>query len=249
VSDVVRRDCSICSRPDVAEVNYARLHDRLSFNSICERFQLAKGTVLRHFEHASESAPEPELGCGPSVIPAPAVSGAPLLLGREVVVAPPPPPRAVRRCVVCPSKHRTAIEAGLVGNVGAEALEARYGLSAEAIQRHRRECIPSALERTQVLATARTVAERIAGLLDEADQFLTTARDEGDLKAWGVAVARLEGAIRLYGQFTGEIGGDPDAAILASAKWREIKLVLGEALKPFPDALEAVVRAFERLKG
>jgi hypothetical protein len=238
---VVRRDCSICARPDVAEVNYARLRDRLSFNALCERFRLAKGTVLRHFEHATESEQE---------LPSPPVSGAPpLLLGGALVVGPPPPPRAVRRCVVCPSSRRNAIEAGLVGNVGAEALEARFGLSAEAIQRHRRECIPSALERTQVLVTARTVADRIAGLLDEADQFLTTARDEGDLKAWGVAVARLEGAIRLYGQFTGELGGDPDAAILASAKWREIKTILGEALKPFPDALEAVVRAFERLRA
>jgi hypothetical protein len=234
----VSSDCSICGRKDVVRVNHARFGERASLNAIAKRFGLAKATTVRHFGHtkAPAESPAPELGDGPDA-------------AKLALVAPPSPPRGVRSCIVCPSPHRLAIEQALAANTSCHALGTRYGMSPEAIERHAGQCIPEFLERTRVLVSAQTVAERIKALLDQADEFLRTAKEEGDLKAWGVAVGRIEGATRLYGQFTGELGGDPDAAILASAKWREIKTIIADALRPYPDAMEAVARAFERLRS
>lgn len=221
------RPCSICTSKILLRINTARFVEHLSYARIAARFKLADGTVKRHFAHTSPPAEPVQVGGEDSRALA--------------TVAPPSPPSLGRSCVVCPSEHRQDIERGLVANTPIAAMEKRFRLSTEAIERHASQCIPEMLERARAFSTAKTASEGIAELFAETREFLNEAKAAREYLAWAAALRGLERNFNLLAKLTGEMRGpDPEDAFLRSSTWRDILQAHDRALAPYPDAAAAL---------
>ena len=224
------RECSICTSPKLLKVNKARFEEHLSFNRIADRFGLSKGSVTRHFEHTEEPS---EREVSPEGPPPP---GLPADLA---TVRHPPLPNHAPSCVVCRHPKEAEINKTLALGGSVIGLEREHGVSVEAIERHRNDCVAEYLERARVKLTAGTVLEQIDGLRAEIAEFIQTAKAADDLRAWGVAIQRAERSIALLAKVTTDLEGDEEA-FLRSRFWAALCQAHDRALAPFPEAAAAL---------
>jgi predicted transcriptional regulator len=212
----------------------------MTIGAISKRFHVPKSCVQRHFEHATAGtavAPAEQLAL---VKPAPIITGTP--------------------CRVCPHPGRDAIEADIFANVPPEKIAHKHaGLGLKAIERHRRECVPMAIERSRAVITATNFEKRTSELLAECEEFLEAAKgravpsEEGevgspDMKAWGVALGRLTSAIELLARLSGQLSpAGAEDALVRSAQWQKFLKAAIEELTPIPGGLTALKRALQRI--
>lgn len=80
------------------------------------------------------------------------------------------------------------------------------------------------------------VRAKAASLLDQAE-----ASD--NLRAAGVFLRELREQIRLMAELEGKISSQPQITIINSPEWVELRTVIVTALRPHPEALQAVLEA------
>jgi len=80
------------------------------------------------------------------------------------------------------------------------------------------------------------VRAKAASLLDQAE-----ASD--NLRAAGVFLRELREQIRLMAELEGKISSQPTVNILVAPEWLELKALIVTALRPHPEALQAVIEA------
>jgi hypothetical protein len=157
-----------------------------------------------------------------------------------------------RSCTVCEHPDAVAINEALVlERKSNRAITRQYGLSKDAVRRHR-EHIP------QLLVKAHE-AEQMA----EADKLLTDIRrrqartllmlqkaeKSGDLRTALAAVREARNNIALLAELRGQLDRRPVVNLMLSAEWLELRALIVGALEPHPDAREAVVRAIASKEG
>lgn len=211
-------------------IDHAKFGEGLSHRAIAARFTIPSSVVDRHFKKCSPG--------GTAIVPA-----------ATLAKVKPAPILKTTPCKVCSSPDRDAIENALLANQSPATIAKSYPrLSEKLIDRHRRSCIPVIIERTRAVVTATNVSQKIVEIVAECEEFLVTAKGADDRKAQGVALGRLTSAIELSARLSGELGSTgADDALVKSAKWRELRQILAEALAPYPDAFRAVVAALQRV--
>ncbi len=154
---------------------------------------------------------------------------------------------APRQCTVCRHADRPKIDAEMVAQPRVNAAIAeRWGLSKDAVRRHRRDHLTPAMKAVATkreLQGARTGVQRLEDLATRAAEVLEQARGKGDGKLQLEAVKRLESIVTTLMKVTGELDERPVVNVLnlqASAEWLQVRGLLLEALGPFPDAGRAV---------
>ncbi len=151
-----------------------------------------------------------------------------------------------RVCTICTHPEREAINAALVANEPYRTIADRYGLSHQALMRHKAEHLPSIMvksEEAREVAHADDLVWQIKQLRNKAISILGKAETAGDLKTALMGVREARACIELLAEMEGEINRRPVFNLYMSAEWIEVRAVLLHALGDFPEARAAAALA------
>ena len=158
----------------------------------------------------------------------------------------------MRVCTVCTHPDRRAIDKELAtGHLVNRRLAARTGLAESSVRRHAANHPPARL-------VAAAEAEDVRQALDVLGQLrainaatlsvLADARKTGDGDLALKAVDRVQRQIELQAKLLGELDERPVVNLTISAEWVEIRAVLLDALRPHPEARQAVAACLVALE-
>ncbi len=154
-----------------------------------------------------------------------------------------------RVCTICSCKERAEIDAALVAGEPLRGISRKFfgSVKAEdALSRHRAEHLPVRLVKAQGAAEvvqAGSLLERLLELNAETRAILREARLEQDNELALKAVARVEKQIELEGKLLGELREGPTVNLVVNAEWLELRALIVQAVSPYPEAREAVLKA------
>jgi hypothetical protein len=171
-----------------------------------------------------------------------------------------------QRCQVCDSEHRARIELALSKRVSYDRLAKKFGLSRDAIGRHRRNHMPTqlmaalqaygkptgvdmeALKQTESEGLLQTVAAQRARLwsavevCEEMEDWNASARFHGQLTANLNLTAKILGEIETGNRLTIN-------QLVVSSEYLTLRSALVRALSPYPEARRAVSEVLRQLEG
>ena len=153
-----------------------------------------------------------------------------------------------RTCTVCSHSAREAIDEALVEGVAFPALAAKYGVSKDALFRHKAKHLPAKLVKAQAaeeVAQADSLLDQVRDLQARAHRILDKAESAGDLRTALGAIREARGNLELLGKLAGELEQEGTVNIHLNAEWLELRVVILDALRPFPGARRSVMRAIE----
>ena len=123
-----------------------------------------------------------------------------------------------------------------LSQIKAEEVETLETVKAEIIT-EARESIASRLELCKDhFGQLRVLRERAALALE-------TAEMAEDVKVALLAIKELRELVRLWGELEGKLQSQPTVNVLISPQWLELRTIIVSALRPHPEALEAVLAA------
>ena len=143
-----------------------------------------------------------------------------------------------RRCTVCTHPKRDEIDRALIAGEPYRDIARRYGLSKDALRRHR-EHIPRDLARSreaEEVARADELLGQVQELRDRALSILDKAERSKDLRTALQAIREARQCVELLAKLAGELSGAPQVNILLSPQWVELRKTILVALDPFPEA-------------
>jgi hypothetical protein len=153
-----------------------------------------------------------------------------------------------RTCTVCSHLARKAIDEALVEGVAFPALAAKYGVSKDALSRHKAKHLPAKLVMAQAaeeVAQADSLLDQVRDLQARAHRILDKAESAGDLRAALGAIREARGNLELLARLLGELNEQPVVNLHLSPEWLELRAVIVTALGPHPEAQESVLRAIK----
>ena len=151
-----------------------------------------------------------------------------------------------RVCTICTHPERETINQALVANMPLRTIADRYGLSHQALMRHKTEHLPVALAKAQEAketAIADDLLGQVKALRNKAISILSKAEAAGDLKTALLGIREARSCIELLAEMEGEISRNPQINILVAPEWLAVRTVLLRALQPYPEARTAVAAA------
>ena len=107
----------------------------------------------------------------------------------------------------------------------------------EEIAAEARESIASRLE------LCRDHFDQLRVLRERAALALETAEGAEDVKTALLAIKELRELLRLWGELEGKLQSQPQINILVNPEWLQLKTTIVTSLRPYPEALEAVLNA------
>jgi hypothetical protein len=167
-----------------------------------------------------------------------------------------------RECGVCAHPDRASIELGLANRIALRTLSKRYGLSIDAIHRHRHKHMDATLT-AQLMTRGRlteidldhlriTESEGILHHLVTTRARLYRAIDATDDAGNHMESARITGILLKNLELTAKLLGELSAGstsltvnVLASEEYFGLRVAIMQALKPFPEARAAVAHALQ----
>lgn len=159
-----------------------------------------------------------------------------------------------RVCTVCHAPERHAIDAALVRGDPNRRIAARFGLTEQAVRRHAAAHLPALLVRAQEaeeMADADDLLEQVNSLHRRTLVILGQAEVAGEHRMALAAIREARGNLELLGRLMGELqdhAPQPLVSVLLAADWPQVYGALVAALRPHPEALEAVSTALEYLE-
>lgn len=153
---------------------------------------------------------------------------------------------AARRCTGCGHVDRPALdEAMTLEPTRNAAIAERFGLSRDAVRRHREHLSPAlkaAITRREKVGP-RKALDRLEELYDSARAILEAATADGKPTMALGAIKELRGIVETLAKVTGELDESPRVQVVnlqTSPEWQQIRAVLVSALAPFPEAAQVV---------
>lgn len=158
-----------------------------------------------------------------------------------------------RKCSICEHPQRDEIDKQLLHGDLVSEISLKFGVSDRALYRHAKSHVPELLAKASranevaradnLLAELKSFRERTIRLLDMAEQAGTT-------RAYGSPAQYLKEIreqIKLLAELEGRIAAQPQTNInvlFNNPEWIEVQRRIIEALEQYPQAKEAVIRAF-----
>ncbi len=151
-----------------------------------------------------------------------------------------------RTCTVCSDSKRDEIDRALVAGEPFRHIAARFDTSTGALQRHKNEHLPATMVKAQEQADVRHAIDVVAQLkaINGASlAILKEARDDknGDLAL--KAVDRIQRQLELQSKLLGELNEGTTVNLVVSLEWLEVRALILEAVSPYPEARQAVLKA------
>lgn len=151
-----------------------------------------------------------------------------------------------RTCTICTNADRQAIDKALVEGQSFRTIAHQWGVSIDALKRHKRDHLPQALAQAHQAAQVAhggDLLSQIEALQQKTLVILSKAEAKNDnitaLKAIGEARRNLE----LLAELTHELNRNPQVNILLSPDWVRLRSLILNALLPYPEARQRVAAA------
>ena len=157
-----------------------------------------------------------------------------------------------RQCTVCAHKDLEEINKLLLCSDSYRDLARQFGLSKDALARHKESHIPTELLKSndiQEIAKADVLLVQLGEIREKTLSLLDKAEQAADTRVYGAPVAYLREVreqIKLLAELEGRLAAQPQITIINHPQWIELRTVIIEALDPYPDAKAAVVRAIHK---
>lgn len=156
-----------------------------------------------------------------------------------------------RPCTICAHVDRGRIDREIVSGCAYRDISGRFQVSKSAVERHAGEHIPQLISRSrelrdwlnadQLVGELRVLRETTLGILEE-------ARVGGEHSIALSAIGRLQQQAELVARLLGELVDRQRVETLdlqVSEKWIRIRSVILQAVRPYPDACDAVIAALK----
>jgi hypothetical protein len=148
-------------------------------------------------------------------------------------------------CSVCISPQRAEIEKALVAGEALRDIAGRCPISRSALHRHKRDHLPAHLAKAheeESIGQAIDVVRQLKAINSACLEVLQKSRADGKHSISLRAVDRIHRQIELQAKLLGELqdGGGPQVNVLIAPEWQEVRVVVLQALAPYPEARAAV---------
>lgn len=155
-----------------------------------------------------------------------------------------------RTCTICTHDQRNRIDWELVTRTPYRTIAGQYGVSKPALQRHAKVHIPQKLalaEKAEQAAEADKLLWDLRRLQQHTLKTLLAAEKDGDPLTLLKAVGEARRNVELMSKLRGELDESPriNVSLSVSDEWVDVRTKIVEALDPYPEARESVVRALE----
>jgi hypothetical protein len=153
-----------------------------------------------------------------------------------------------RSCTICSHEYRDAIEDAFIAGTPKRRIASRYGVTERAVRHHTREHLPAllALARdAERAARADSLLDRIEALQSRTLAILEATEETGEHRTALAAIREARGNLELIGEVTKELNRTPILNLSLHPQYIEARTLIVQALEPYPQAKEAVVRALE----
>ena len=157
-----------------------------------------------------------------------------------------------RPCTVCSHKDVDEINSLLLCSDSYRDIARQFGLSKDALSRHKESHIPELLSKSADLKAEvestqgnQTLAE-VRELKVTALEILAVAQGAGDLKTALMGIREARSCLELCMKAEGQIKDGPQITIISRPEWIELRTLVINALEPYPEAREAVVHAIRK---
>jgi hypothetical protein len=150
---------------------------------------------------------------------------------------------AGRRCTVCTHPDRPAIDQALVNRRPFRDIARHFGVGKDAAVRHFDEHVAASLTKAHEaaeVAQADDLLTQVVTLRDRALGILDRAEDAGDLRTALRGVAEARACVELLAELSRQLDRRPTLNLLVAPEWLVVRSTLLEALRPYPQAREAV---------
>ena len=148
-----------------------------------------------------------------------------------------------RQCTVCAHADLEEINRLLLCSDSYRDIARQFGLSKDALARHKESHIPELLLKSQdakETLQADNLLDQIVYYESEARGFKGLAESQGDLELALKAVDRALKCLDLFAKARGIISDQPQVNILVLPEWIALRTAIIQSLRPYPEALEAV---------
>jgi hypothetical protein len=173
-----------------------------------------------------------------------------------------------RRCTVCDHEQRAAIDRALAAEQSLRKTAERFGISDSAALRHKRQHLEPQLARAlqgaagdhvadiardrvvqkaQDIGQALDVVRQLKAINGACLEILQKSRVSGKDSVSLGAVDRIHKQIELQARLLGELQDGQTVNVLVAPEWHQVRLVVVDALRPYPDARAAVAQALSAL--
>ena len=153
-----------------------------------------------------------------------------------------------RTCTVCSSEYAIDVNEALVlERKSNRAISQRYGLSADAVQRHRGH-IPQMLRRAadaESVANADTLLELVTAMIHRLENILDEAERARTFDTFIRGATALRPYLELLGELRKELERRPEINVIISG---EAQRAIINALSSYPEARGAVIGALAELE-
>ncbi len=150
-----------------------------------------------------------------------------------------------RTCTICTHEQRPEIDSALLAEEAYRHIAARFGTSTGALQRHR-EHLPKQLVKAQEQEDVRQaidVVKQLKAINGATLAILKEARADKNGELALKAVDRIQRQLELQAKLLGELQQEGTINVTISPEWLTLRAVVIAALRPYPDAAQAVTRA------
>lgn len=156
-----------------------------------------------------------------------------------------------QKCKVCTHQKQDTIERLIAKGIPLRSLSNQYGMSAGSLSRHKRVCMASTIEEVTELVKeedrrrALDVLAEVTNLYERGNTALSSAENNEDLTNTFRGIRTQAHVLKLFAELTGEIDSNTEINILMNPQFIQVQAVIMQALNPFPEARQAVVKALE----
>lgn len=172
-----------------------------------------------------------------------------------------------RRCSICDHPKRDIIDQALVSNAVLRGITREYGVSEDALTRHKKSHIPELLSRAQEIqdnkavmvaevarakeametGQANNLLQQVKDLINRTDGIYEKAEEAGDLRTALTAIRESRGNLELLGKLIGELqDSGVTVNIYNNPEWMELRALILNVLEPYSEAKEALADALNR---
>lgn len=152
------------------------------------------------------------------------------------------------KCSVCKHKDVNEINTKLVSGVSPKQLADDYGLGFMSLYRHKDNHLPKTLVRAKQLqeeSAADDLLDRVESIFERAWVLMEKAETDGKYQPAVSALKECRSCLELTGRLIGELRTGTEINIHYNPEFVQIRQQITEALLPFPEARQAVVKALE----
>lgn len=157
-----------------------------------------------------------------------------------------------RLCSICQRADRASIDAALASGAANRRIAAQYGLSEQAIRRHKADHLAASLVKAaeqQDISEAIDVTAQLKAANALAWEIATAAKKAKDGLMVLKALDRILRQLELVAELTEILDRRPRINVLISSEWQSTRAALFAALLPYPEARLAVASRLVNLEA